>query len=191
MIVTPGIHPSSRSPRSKGSRCTEAGSAELPGARIPTRGTRAGWPSAGQGWAAAIARPDRTARRPMTPGSLIPDPRVEVAVEEINPEVDEGEGQGDDQDAALDQREVAGQDPLDHEGAHPRPREDRLGQHGTAQEVPGLDAHDGGDRQQGVPEAVAHNDRALDDALGPRGADVVLAQHLEHARAREPRDDGG
>ena len=30
----------------------------------------------------------------------------------------------------------------------------------------------------------------LGHALGPRGADVVGAQHLQHGRAREPRDGG-
>src|SRR5262245_27760861 len=138
MIVEPGVHPSSRRPRSKGSRWTAGDSAELPGLRIPTRGTRAGWPRACRGKAAAVARPTTTARRPIPRALLIADARVEVAVEQIDPQVDEGEGQRDHEDAALDEREVPGQDPLDHEGAHPGPREDRLGQHGAAEEVAGL-----------------------------------------------------
>src|SRR5262249_14098447 len=61
---------------------------------------------------AALGASSTPRRAPAAPlASLIPDPGVQVAVEEIHPEVDEGERQGDDEDAALDQREVAGQDP--------------------------------------------------------------------------------
>ena len=39
--------------------------------------------------------------------------------------------------------------------------------------------------------ACFHTTPRLADALGARRADVVLAEHLEHARAREPRDARG
>src|SRR2546422_5377824 len=35
------------------------------------------------------------------------------------------------------------------------------------------------------------DDRGVAHALGPCRPDVVLAQHLEHPRPREPRDAGG
>ncbi len=41
---------------------------------------------------------------------------------------------------------------------------------------------------QRVPEGVAIDDRALGQPLGSRGAQVVLAQHLQHARAGQARD---
>src|SRR5918996_2832455 len=39
MTFDPGVQPSSRRPLSKGSRCTDAGSLELPGRSTPTRAT--------------------------------------------------------------------------------------------------------------------------------------------------------
>src|SRR5437868_3864373 len=82
--------------------------------------------------------------------SLIPDARVEPRVEQVDAQVDQRESQGDDQHAALDERKVAGQDPLHHERADAGPREDRLGEHGAAQQVAGLDADHGHDRDERV-----------------------------------------
>ena len=72
----------------------------------------------------------------------------------------------------------------------PAPREDRLGQDGTAEEQPGLQADDRGDRQHRVAQDVAAVDPAGGQALGPGRPDVVLVEDLEDGRAGDPGDDG-
>src|SRR6188508_2831885 len=57
-MLEPGCQPSSRRPRSKGSRCSQAGSLALPGRSTPTRATFAGWARAGP-----AARPSSAMRR--------------------------------------------------------------------------------------------------------------------------------
>src|SRR5215467_3264523 len=42
-----------------------------------------------------------------------------------------------------------------------------------------------------VPKSVADDYRPLAEALGPRGADVVVAQDLEEGGPRHARGDGG
>ena len=53
-----------------------------------------------------------------------------------------------------------------------------------------VEGDDGGHRDQRVAERVPHHHRALGEALGSGGADVVLVQHLEHAGPRESRVRG-
>src|ERR1043166_5790793 len=79
----------------------------------------------------------RGAARPEATGaaSLTADARVEHGVEHVDGEIDENEAERDDQDAALHERKVAGQDPLHHQCAYARPRENRLRQHRAAEEV--------------------------------------------------------
>ena len=76
----------------------------------------------------------------------------------------------------------------------PRPGEDRLRDHGPAQELGKLQAEQGDDGDRGVLERVRAENARLGQALGPRRAHVVLPQHLEHARPHEPgqptEDDG-
>ena len=48
---------------------------------------------------------------------------------------------------------------------------------------------DGHDRDQRVAQRVARDDDLLGEALGAGGADVVGAQHVDHRRADEARED--
>src|SRR5439155_12387818 len=57
--------------------------------------------------------------------SLTTNLRVERRVEHVDGEIDEHEAERDDEDAALYEREVAGQDPLHHQCADTGPRKDR------------------------------------------------------------------
>src|SRR4030095_8734241 len=126
-------------------------------------------------------------RRNIRTTSVIADARIEDGVEEIHGEIDQHEGGGDEKHPALYQRIVAGLDSPHHHGAEPRPREDRLGEDGAAQEEADLHAEHGDDGVDGVLEHVAGNHRTLGQALGARRAHVVLADDLEHARAGEAR----
>src|SRR5712692_2358120 len=113
----------------------------------------------------------RAATRPTL---LIPNPRIEPRVEQVDGEVDEHERERDDEHAALHQRNVAREDALDHERADAGPREHRFREDGAAEEIAGLDADDGDDRHERVLQRVSDDHAALDDALRARGADVVL-----------------
>src|SRR5437870_2678332 len=57
------------------------------------------------------------------------DPRVQRPVGEVDREVDDHEGEGEDEHRALEQHVVAGEDRLDHEAPDPGPGEDGLGEH--------------------------------------------------------------
>ena len=118
------------------------------------------------------------------------DPRVQPRIERVHREVDQHEGERDDQHAALHERHVAGQDALDHQGAHAGPGEHGLGEDGAAQQIARLHAHHGDDGDERVLQRVPPDHHALAQALGARGADIVLAERLQHGGAREPGDDG-
>ncbi len=77
--------------------------------------------------------------------------------------------------------------PVAEHAAHGVPLEHRLGDHGAAEDAADVDGHDGGQRDHRVAEPVAHDHRALRQTFGPRRADVVLVEHLEHARPRVAR----
>ena len=119
---------------------------------------------------------------------------IERGVGEVDQQVHGHEDQRDHQHHALHHREVPVEDRLDHEPPDARPREDGLRHHRAAQELGELQAEQGHDRDRGVLERVGASTRGLGQALGPRGPHVVLAQHLEHARAHQagqpPEDDG-
>src|SRR5580765_2184277 len=131
------------------------------------------------------ATPARTAG-----ASADADPRIDEAIGDIDERIDQHVAGGDEQHGALHEREVLGEDAADDEAPEPRAAEDGLHDDGAGQEVPELQAEDRDDGDERVLEGVAHDDTPPREALGPRGAHVVLAEHLEHARASEPRDDG-
>ena len=86
-------------------------------------------------------------------------------------------------DRGLDDREVAPGHGLHDEPAHPRPREDRLDHDGAAQHEA---EREPADREEGagrVAQGVAVDHPALGQPLGPRRADVVVLQHLQHPAA--------
>src|SRR4029077_14771051 len=68
------------------------------------------------------------------------------------------------------------------------PAEDRLGQHGPGEKTPESETEDRDRRDERVAQPVAQYHEPLPKALGARGPHVVLAEDLEHARARHARD---
>ena len=96
-------------------------------------------------------------------------------------------GDRDQQDAALHQRVVAEADRLNQQPADARPREDRLGDDRAGQHGAELQAEDRDDRDQAVAERVPEHGARARHAARPRRQHVELAQLLEHARARHPR----
>jgi hypothetical protein len=104
-------------------------------------------------------------------------------------EVHEHDQRGDDQHAALQHRIVAAVNRFDQPLADPGPRKNRLGQDGAAQQRSDLEPDHGDDRDQGVAERVHGDDAHRTQALGARGADIVVAQHLQHRGTRHAGDD--
>jgi hypothetical protein len=81
---------------------------------------------------------------------------------------------------------------MDWKISRPRPRQVKHVFHhdGAGQQLGKLQAHDGDDRDQRIAQHMAPQRGALRQALGARGAHEVLAQHLQHGRAGDARQDG-
>src|SRR5215212_5074439 len=75
-------------------------------------------------------------------------------------------------------------------GTDTGPPEDLLDHQQPAQSVTQIHAEHGDDRPHGIAEGVLVDHGAVLQALGPRCADVALAQHLEHPRPRHAGVEG-
>ena len=104
-------------------------------------------------------------------------------------EVDPDEHRGGDQEPALDQRVVAGQDRGCHETPEAGDRKHRLDHDRAGEDQAHADPEDGHDRDHGVPERVTANDPPRREPLGSGGADVVLAERLRHRRAGDAGEE--
>src|SRR5207244_2523766 len=98
---------------------------------------------------------------------------------------------GHEQHGALHERKVLREDPADDEAPEARPAEHGLDDHGARQQIAELEPEDRDHRDQRVLQRVPHDDPPPRQALGARRPHVVLAEHLQHARAGEARDDRG
>ena len=134
------------------------------------------------GQALARARPPAGTRLSMT------NARVDQPVGQIDHQVDEDHGGRDQHHATLQRRIVTAPDRFDQPLAHTRPREDRFGQHGTRHQRAHLQPDDRDHRDQRIAQRVQADHASRWQTFGARGAHVVLAEHLEHRRARHARD---
>ncbi len=107
---------------------------------------------------------------------------------QVDREVDQDEGEAVDQHDALHQRIVARQNALHDETADARQREHLLDHHRAADRRRQQDADRGDDEDQRVAKRVLGDGLPFAEALGARGPDVVLAEHVEHRRARHARE---
>ena len=92
---------------------------------------------------------------------------------------------GDEQADAGDGRDVDVDGCLVRVLADPRPGEELLDEDSAREHVREDEAEDGHDRRQRPAEDVASDDGPFGQPLGPRCPDVVVADHVEHGRARE------
>ena len=122
------------------------------------------------------------------------DARVCLGVAHVGQHVP-GQGQARAQhEVGHDKRIVARHDALVEELPQARQGEYLLDDDRAADEAGDGQAQQRDDRQQGVSQCVAVDDHVLGEALGARGEDVVLAQHLQHggahvaAHARKPAE---
>ena len=72
----------------------------------------------------------------------------------------------------------------------PREREDGLQDDGAAEQRGELEAAEGDDGDQGVPQGVPENHDPLSESLAAGGAHVVLAQHLQQVGAGDAGEIG-
>ena len=115
------------------------------------------------------------------------DPRIEIGVEHVDGQVDRHEADGEDQDRALRQREVARGDGADRHAADARPGEHGLGDDRAAEQEADLQADQRDDRDHRVAQRVTDGDAPVRGALGARRAHIVGAQRFEQRRARHAR----
>src|SRR2546429_8956899 len=110
--------------------------------RVAVRARRCAWWPGSVLAEAVIGAPN--APRP----SLVPHPWIEQAVERVGTEVDHDEPCDADQDHGLRHEVVPGQDRAPEHAAEARNREDGLGDHGAADEEPGLNPQHRDDRNE-------------------------------------------
>src|SRR6266849_3907815 len=98
--------------------------------------------------------------------SAQPDARVDDRIQGVHDQVDDDEHDGEEEDAALQDRVVAVEDRILEPAADAGPREHRLRQHRSRQQEAGLQADDRRDRQQGVSQHVPRVDLVRRQSLG-------------------------
>src|SRR5262245_41024328 len=159
----PGQHPSLRRLRS----CSRGSYGAMSGAKIAvsTKAATRANPTIAPGL--RTSRRQASLQRPLglssstslasscaTDTSAHPDPRVDERVRDVDEEVHEHEDDGDEEDAALEHRIVAGLDGTCEPAPHSWDRKHRLGEDRAREQQPGLQADDRDDRQHRVPEDV-------------------------------------
>src|SRR5690348_4795602 len=128
---------------------------------------------------------------PSLQASLQTHPRIGERVNQVRQQIDEHVGNGDEQNAALEQRIVAGFDGLHGEASDARPGKNCFGDDGAGEQRPELQSENGENGNQRVAKSVAEEDGAFAEAFGARGADVVAGKLFEDGGAHHARENGG
>jgi hypothetical protein len=131
--------------------------------------------------------PERGARACATVSAL-PDTRVEDGIGDIDRQVDDDEGRGDEEARALDQRIVPRQDALHEKPAEPGDREQLLDHGGAGHDHAEPRPDDGDDRHQRAAQGVPQHHPQVRRALGARGAHEVAVHPVEHFGTGDPRE---
>ena len=127
---------------------------------------------------------------PVPPGVAAHPPRIHQPVGEVGQQVGDDNEERVDHHHALQHRVVALVEGADDQLAEARPVEDDLGQHRIADQDAEIESDHGHHRDHRVAERVPPDHDPRRHALRPRRADVILAQHAEHARTRDAHDVG-
>ncbi len=114
------------------------------------------------------------------------DAGVDEGRHEIGQKVAQHDGAGRDHGDAHDDRDVDALDGLPGQLADAGPAEHAFHNDDAAHEDADVDADHGHDGQDRVRQRVAQDHAAAREALGAGGADIVLTQHVDHARAHHP-----
>ena len=84
------------------------------------------------------------------------------------------------QDQALDDRIVAGEDRIDRQPPEAGNVEHALGDDDAGNQQREAGADDGEDRDRGVAQRMAEQHDRFGQPLGAGGADIILAEHVQH-----------
>src|SRR5438132_11907607 len=121
----------------------------------------------------------RVKRRHAAAAGLVLDAGIGIAVQDVGGQIHENGDEGHEEDRALDHRNIPPPDRFDDEPADAGEGEHGLHEYRSREHEPELQGHHRDDRQERVAEGVARDDHALPDALGARGPDVVLVEHVD------------
>src|SRR5512133_2434642 len=118
------------------------------------------------------------------------DARVEQTIEQIDRKIDKYEAGPEEQERALDQRNVALRNGSDQHLSKPWPGEDLLCHHCTAEHVAEPEPYHGHYWQHGVSKSVPAYHHRLAHALRSGRADIVQSHYLHKGGACHARDEG-
>src|SRR3990170_2954114 len=145
--------------------------------------------------AAGRAPPPGSARRPRrAPSALHPRPQADARVDErihyVDRQIrDDERGRGDEYDRH-DRVVVPCEDGVEGVLAHAGYAQQRLQEDRATEQADEREPHHRRQGEQGVAGDVPADDGELRQSLRPRGADVVLVQHLQHLGAHVAGDAG-
>src|SRR5438874_3500485 len=116
-------------------------------------------------------------------GSVIADPRIQVAVDHVGDQVEHDDDHRGHDEVRHHRVVIRVLQALDEVIADPVEREDRLRDDRAAEQSTEVERGDRHDRDEGVPEDMAHDHAPFRDAFGACGPYVVAVDHVEHRRA--------
>src|SRR4051812_3905043 len=102
----------------------------------------------------------------------IADPRIDHRVQKVDPQIDEHVDEAEQQHDALNDRIVAPQDGIEREAAKSWNREYAFGDDSTADQQRNADSDNSDNGNGRILQRMNEQNRALRQALSPRGADV-------------------
>src|SRR5579859_307403 len=126
----------------------------------------------------------------LTAASAVADARIEVRVGDVDNQVRGQEHEHRQQHHRLDRGVVARAKGLDRQTANARPGKHGFDDERAFQDCPHLQTQERHARDQPVAQRVPQDHRGFGEALGARGANVVLMQRVEHTGANEARLGG-
>src|SRR5579864_4692871 len=119
-------------------------------------------------------------------GSVIPDARVEVPVQDVGDEVKDDDDDRGHHEIRHHRVEIRVLQAVDEVVAEAVEAEDRLRDDRTAEQAAEVERRHGHDRDERVPDDVAGDHPPLRQALRPRGPHVVAVDHVQHRGAHVP-----
>src|SRR6476620_1488051 len=114
--------------------------------------------------------------------------RIDDQVQEVDRQIDEDVESRDEQQRPLDHWIVPAQDGGYDEVPDTGQAEDRFGHDRAADQQCERETEYGDHRYQRIAQRVVEDDVAFGQSFGTRGADVILAEDVEHAGPREAQD---
>src|SRR5439155_10812736 len=85
---------------------------------------------------------------------IVSDARISFRIEHVSEKVDQHENHGQEQDAALDRRQIALLNRQQHVSAHTRPGKYRLGENTSREIIANVESEHGDNREQRVPKRM-------------------------------------